>query len=367
MSCTFFDKIFKKNKSKDDGDYTSYWYYSYEAVEQIGHEMLGLASVDDFNPYAVAQAGDTLFVSNVAGTPSVVVFDIRNNRPLSTVSQWSVNGSRAGFGSRIEAIVPTSERLYVVEQASRIHVFSLPALEYITCIGNGRWQGQVFQAQALTVYDGLIFARDKDGKVSVYKESDATAANYQNVTRYKYTNTYSSNNGFNPHYMAIAADSTIWLTDYEAMEIRVLDPSAVNDGMANGTSIDIPSRKLSIAGFKPRTFAVNEERLYVTGNNNSLNVYDFERKEWVKTLKSVKGFAFSNPERVYSAEEGVLWVSDINNKILVKVGVFKGEIREYTKISEQIVRVEPPLLSYGDTPEAFYVNVLTHEIVDPFE
>ena len=53
------------------------------------------------------------------------------------------------------------------------------------CIGNGNWGGPVFQAQALAVNNGLIYARDKNGKVSIYKESEATQENYQKTKRYR--------------------------------------------------------------------------------------------------------------------------------------------------------------------------------------
>lgn len=50
----------------DNLNYTSYWYYNYEALQTVNHETLGLEQAADFNPYAVAQRGDTLFVANLA-------------------------------------------------------------------------------------------------------------------------------------------------------------------------------------------------------------------------------------------------------------------------------------------------------------
>ncbi len=373
VQCSLIDKF--KGKDKDDtpdateeeGDYTSHWYYSYDAVSQINHETMGLASADEFNPYAVACKGDTLFVANIAGTPSLIVFDKAKNSPLATVNQWTVNGQTKGFGSRIEAIAVSGDRLYVVELNSRIHVFGLPGMDYITCIGNGNWRGPVFQSQALTVKDGLIYSRDKDGCVSIYKEADATPEKYEKVQRYKKTAAMAgvgANNGFNPHYMEVDTVGNILLTDYEGMAIRTLDPSSVTDDMKDGTSIDIDGKKLQTDNFKPRTFASLEGRLYVTGNNGAINIYDCQQKEWVKTIKSVKGFAFGNPERAYTDGE-VLWVSDINKKILVKLGVFKNEIREYSKVAPDIFKVSEAV-TYGAEPETFYVNMTSHEIMDSF-
>lgn len=372
--CSLFDKF--KNKDDDgdtpadteEGSYTSHWYYSYEAVDQITFETMGLGSADEFDPYVVAVLGDTLFVSNAAGTHALIAFSKEKRSPIAVIDGWAVNGQAKGFTSRIEAIVPAGERLYVVEQASRIHVFGLPELDYITCIGNGSWGGPVFQSQAVAVKDGMIYSRDKSGTVSLYKESDATAENYEKVQRYKIVAAMpgvGANNGFNPHYMEFGSDGKIMLTDYEGMAIRTLDPSLVTDGMKNGTSIDMEERKLPTDTFKPRVFASLDGRLYVTGNNGAINIYDTERKEWVKMLKSVKGFAFDNPERV-CADGDILWVSDYNKKILVKMGVFKNEIREYSEAGPDMVEVATAA-TYGEEPETFYVNINTHEVVEPSE
>ena len=132
-------------------NYTSYWYYNYEALQTVNHETLGLGAAADFNPYAVAQRGDTLFVANIgtAGN-SLILYSKKDKRPLTTIKTWQFNDAEKNFTSKINAIVATDERLYVAEQQSLIHVFSLPDMEYFSCIGNGAWSGPVFQAQAVT-------------------------------------------------------------------------------------------------------------------------------------------------------------------------------------------------------------------------
>lgn len=316
----------------DNGDYTSYWYYSYEATRLLNAETLGMETADDFTPYTVAHIGDTLFIANIgkAGN-SLLLFSLKKDELIGTVKSWQFNNEKKSFGSQIEAIVAAGDRLYVAERQSRIHVFQLPALTYITCIGNGNWSGPVFQAQALTVKDGLIFARDKNGMVSVYRESDATPENYQKVQRYRQAsgNNSPGNNAFAPHYMELNAEGNILLTDYESKKIRVLNPALINDDFKNGTVIDMDKQSLSLE-FKPKTFAVCSEHWYVTGDNDAINVYDCQEGEWVKNFKSVKGYDFSQPARVYAQSDTVLWISDTHNakRTLVKTVVHKGEIRE---------------------------------------
>lgn len=311
-------------------DYNSYWYYSYEATQQINAQTLNMAA-EEFSPYTVAHLGDTLFVANTGNAGnSLLLFSLQEDKLLQTLKSWDFNGKELGFGSQIEAIVPAGERLYVAERGSRIHVFSLPDLAYITCIGNGNWHGPVFQAQALAVKDSLIFARDKNGKVSIYKESEVTPENYQKTGRYRQVaGNGTANNAFAPHYMQFVAEGKILLTDYEGKRIRVLDSGLVNDDLVNNTSIDMDDLTLSL-NFKPKTLAVGKERWYATGDNDAINIYDCQQKEWSHKLKSVKGYAFSQPARIYAQSDSVLWISDVHNtkRTLVKMVIHKGEIRE---------------------------------------
>ncbi len=312
-------------------DYDSFWYWSYEAGMQINAASLGIEDAAGFVPYTVAHLGDTLFVANIGGGNSLMMFGSQSGELLGTVDSWEFNGEQKNFGSPIEAIVPSGDRLYVAERQSRIHVFHLPELSYVTCIGNGKWSGPVFQAQALAVKDSLVYARDKTGAVSIYKEADATPENYQRVNRYRQVSGNGSlgNNGFATHYMQFNDEGYLMLTDYENRRVRVLDPSLVNDDLANGTSIDVDEMSMALE-FKPRTFAIGSERMYATGDNDAINIFDCATGEWVKKLKTVKGYAFSQPMRVYAQCDTVLWVSDTHasKRALVKVLAHKGEIRE---------------------------------------
>lgn len=355
-----------KNDSSDgpSGKYTSFWYYSYAATDQLTAETMGLEA-GKFTPYTIAQRGDTLFIANTADK-SLILFDLKTHKPFRTLSSWTIKGGATKkFSNNIEAIVFTDERVYVEDRGSYIHVFDLPDLNYVTHLGNGQYWNAVFEPQALAVKDGLIYARDKNGMVSIYQESAATPAKAGNVGRYRRAAGGSSNNGFAPHYMEFDSDGTIMLTDYETKAIRVLDPSLINDNFKNGESIDIADRAWQLT-FKPRTFASTEARLYATGDNNSINVYDREAKGWVNSFKAIKSFSFSQPTRVFASGNETLWVSDGAKQTAVQMTVSKNEIRQYSRVNDRIIRVEEALTSKGTIEtEPFYVDIRTHEIVDP--
>ncbi len=371
VRCTEETNEPEKGVDFEKADYTSYWYYAYEATDFVTYETMGLAEAANFNPSTVVQRGDTLFVANGGGS-SLIFYDKKNRKPLKTVSTWTVAGAEKKFLSPIEAMTVAGNRLYVSERSNMIHVFGLPDMEYLTCIGTGSFNAAaspVCNALALAVKDGLIFARDKTGPISIYKEADVTPENYQKIKRYKQTGggcDNKANKNFAAHYMEVDPEGHLQVTAYEAQSIRVLDPSLIDDDFVNGTDIDIEEQTWTLE-FNPKTFAMTHDRLYATGNNNAINIYDFNKKEWINAIKSVKGFTFKTPERIYRENDESVWVSDTGNRTLVKVGIFRGEIREYTRVGKHIVKVESALTRSGETEGGFYVDLRTHEIVDASE
>ncbi|MDE7356493.1 MAG: quinoprotein amine dehydrogenase [Rikenellaceae bacterium] len=356
--------------------YTSHWYYSYEAIQKIDNKSVGLAD-GEFTPYTVTTIGDTLLIStlkaNNLGNYGIILFDLKTNKPIRTINSWTVNGETQSFvfahkpndAANLDALLKSGDRLYVFDLQSSIHAFQLPSLEYICCIGNGNWNNQVFQAQAGVVKDGLIFARDKDGKISTYKEELIKPENNHKITRYRYSaiDGGSSNNGFNAHYMQVV-DDVILLSDYEKMCIRTIDPSLVNDQMKNGTSLDV-HEKLFKLPFKPRTFALTKDRIYLTGNNSKISIYDRNTHDSITVFNSIKGHTFTFPERIYAQNDSIFWISDRNAKLLVKMQSFKNEIREYDQIGDHIILVKDPQArhTYG-AQKGILVDTRTHEIIE---
>lgn len=316
--------------------YESRWYYSYDAESVLTAADF---SIDGFIPYTLGCTGDTLFVANNADS-SLLVIDANSERVLRTVKQWSFNGEQHRFESTIEAIVPSGDRLYVAERQSRIHCFSLLSWEYVGCIGNGNWWNDVFQAQAATAVNGFVFARDKDGKISLYRETDVTPENYQNVRRYcQSAGIGATNNNFATHCMRLDGQGHILLTDYNNKQIYTLDAEkAVN--MENGASIDIAELTLT-PDFAPTGMDITPDFYFVAGGNRAINIYDRTKKAWTKKLESIRGYTFSQPTCVQALSDSVLWISDLHKDkhSLVKLVVHKNEIREY--VHENTTKVLP--------------------------
>ena len=64
---------------------------------------------------------------------------------------------------------------------------------------------------------------------------------------------------------------------------------------------------------------------------STIDVFLKKRYDLIPNLvETVKGYAFSQPARIYAQNDSVLWVSDTHSskRTLVKMLVHKGEIRE---------------------------------------
>lgn len=188
ISCTSDDEASRDEEivAPEEGG-TTYWYYSYGVGRVLKAEDFGLAdNKQDFQPHAVYNIGDTLLIANKGNAGNfMLLYDLKKNRMMSKFDSWTFNGDKKSFGSSIEAFAQSGDRLYVSERGSRIHAFTLPSLEYISCIGNGQYWNAVFEVQALAVTGGLIYARSKDSEVRIYRESDVTPDNYQKIWAWK--------------------------------------------------------------------------------------------------------------------------------------------------------------------------------------
>lgn len=311
--------------------YTTYTYYSYDAEKQLSATDFGFEA-DAFTPYTINHIGDTLFVANTGSAGnSLIAYDMKNGRNICNISSWQMNGEEKKFNSAIEGITVSGNHLYVTERESRIHVFSLPDLKYISCIGNGSWAGEVFQSQAIFANDSLLFSRDKNSVVSIYRLSDATAENYQNVRRWKQAAGIGmSNNAFKAHDMTLDEDGYLLLTDYEGKIIRALNIAKVSNDMKNGESID-DSEKSIVTDFKPLSLALTKQFLFIIGVDNMIHVYNREKKSWNNEISTVNGFDFGQPASIDAVNDSTLYVSDMKSgkNVVVRLVMHKHEIREW--------------------------------------
>ena len=224
---------------KPEEPYTSHYYYSYEAGQQLSAVDFAL-NEGEFTPGATYIKGDTLFVANIQnGHYSLELYDKKKKQHLVSLRSWKYGNTDQKFQSPIEAIgVSPANRLYVLSRETRIDVFALEDLNFITRIGTGNWSDGVsglFQAQAMAISpDGKIIVRTKR-EIAVYREEDVTPEKYQKVPFYCRSAAIGmdTNNGFNPHQMVQDSTGIVYLADYGQYgnkKIQAIDTARIEKG-----------------------------------------------------------------------------------------------------------------------------------------
>lgn len=318
---------------KPEEAYTSYYYYSYEAMRQLSATDFSL-SEGKFTPGPACIKGDTLFVANIQdGAFSLELYDRTKNRHLTSLKSWKYKNTEQKFPNKIEAIGVFGNRLYLANKSSQIDVFDMRTLEFITRIGTGNYgdgNTQMVHAHAMVITpDGNIMVRTKKNLL-VYRESDVTPENYQKVPFYCRSKGEGMdvNNGFYSHEMVQDSTGIIYLADYGQYgnkKIQAIDTALVKKG---DQKILIDTERTLPLNFNPCGIALHEDRMIVSAGNGSLFIYDRTKEAWENGFKSVKGYTFLKPEKLL-VDHNSLWVSDVNAKKLIEVKIYKNEIREY--------------------------------------
>lgn len=318
---------------KEEEPYTSHYYDSYEAARQLSAEDFGIEK-GKFIPGPSYIKGDTLFVANThKESLSLELYDRKKNQHLASLKNWKYKEANQKFNDIIEAIAVSGDRLYLANKGSRIDVFDVNTLAFITRIGTGDWgdgTNQIFHSHAMVITpDGMIIVRTKKNLL-VYREADVTPERYQKVPFYCRSNSdgIDTNNGFYSHQMVQDSTGIIYLADYGQYgnkKIQAIDPALIEKG--NGKVL-IDSEKTLRLNFNPCGIALYDDKMIVSAENGSLSIYDRSKESWGNSFRSVKGFSFKKPQKLL-IDGNSLWISDINAKVLVEVHIYRNEIREY--------------------------------------
>ena len=306
-SCSEEENPEVRSATKPAEPYTSYYYYSYEAARQLSATDFALAE-GQFTPGPTYIKGDTLFVANIqSGAFSLELYDRNKNRHLASLKSWKYKEAEQKFPDKIEAIGISGNRLYLANISSRIDVFDVRTLEFITRIGTGNWGdgiNQMVHSHAMENYQKVPFyCRSKGDGMDV-------------------------NNGFHSHQMVQDSTGIVYLADfgqYGNQKIQAIDTTLIEKG---DQKILIDTEKTLPLSFNPCGIALHENRMILSAQNGSLFIYDRTKGNWENSFKSVKGYTFKKPEKLL-VDQNTLWVSDVNAQKLVEVKIYKNEIREY--------------------------------------
>ena len=164
-----------------------------DQAQQLNASSFGL---DDaaFSPSAVVLKDNILYVANdlIPIPASVLRFDLKTNKALTPISNFSSNGSTDNF-KRLYDINQFQDRLYTASLSSnRVDIFDISQSEprFITALGTGSWSGPSNQVLvhpiAVAANANYIFAADTHQRISVWKQSDANPENNKKAIKHAY-------------------------------------------------------------------------------------------------------------------------------------------------------------------------------------
>lgn len=154
----------------------------------------GIADAAGFTPSSVVLHGDVLYLANDNGTAaSILRYDIKAMRALAPVSGVVYAGNVDSY-NRLSDLARHGNRLYAASMSSnRVDVFDIadPSRPtHITTLGTGSWSSKedvgLVHALAVAANSSYVFAVDITNRISVWKQSDVTAANNRKAIKHAF-------------------------------------------------------------------------------------------------------------------------------------------------------------------------------------
>lgn len=332
VSCTKTEYEDEIRKVEPELPSAIYYYYSYKKAEVVNAEKLGFAS-NEFMPGCTYIYGDTLFIANTQSNHlSVELYSLSAHRKIGSLNQWTYKTEMQAFNNYVEAIEVSDGKLFLANIGSCIDVFDVRTLEFITRIGNRNWgdgSNQLFHTHAMAIVGDYIIVRMKN-RLQVILKTDVTAEKYQKINFYSRGNVtgFDTNNGFFPHQMAADSLGTVYLADYGQYgnrKIQVINTSFIKKG--DNMVMTDEQRTMSL-DFNPRGIALYKNMMYISASDGSIHIYDRDKEEFIRTIKSVNGYAFRGAQKMLVTDDR-LWITDIATREIVGVDILQNQIEEY--------------------------------------
>ncbi len=178
---------------------------SHEQVRYLGkstklnYETFGYASESEFAPESVAVSNGKVYAGNTLSAFSHIVrYDLKTQRALPPITGFTFNGTQETYRV-VSDVTEHNGRLYVASLSSnRVDIYDTRDDSIIMSLGTGHWGGNTFDKNlthpfAVAASDNYVFVADITGKISVYLQSDVTAANHKRTTKHAFFSLPESN------------------------------------------------------------------------------------------------------------------------------------------------------------------------------
>lgn len=148
-------------------------------------------NLSTWNPKAIAVDKDILYIANSSDNSIILRYDLKNNKVLNEINPEKIVGFNQGWNT-LNDISIHQNRLYVASYPSnRVDIFDIGSGEptFVMSLGTGAWSGDqtnyaIVHTHAVTANDKYIFVPDIQGRINVWRQSDAIAANHLKAPKY---------------------------------------------------------------------------------------------------------------------------------------------------------------------------------------
>ncbi|MGF1686515.1 hypothetical protein L4C36_07435 [Photobacterium japonica] len=196
----------------------------------LTHETFGYAQSGDFAPESVALHGDKVYVGNTnSGFSRIDRYDMRTQKALAPITGFTLNGKEETYRV-VSDVTEHNGRLFVASLSSnRVDIYDLNNNDQIIMsLGTGVYWGDTFSTALTHPYsvaanDDYIFVADITGKISIYKQSDATLANHKRAVKHAFFDLPESNSIWRNIKMEVVENELIVSFDNSNTYVFALD------------------------------------------------------------------------------------------------------------------------------------------------
>nr|WP_086940037.1 hypothetical protein [Thaumasiovibrio occultus] len=242
----------------------------------------GYAQEADFAPESVAMSNGKVYVGNTHSSFSHIArYDVANDQPLAPITGFTLNGRDESYRV-VSDVTEHNGRLYVASlSANRVDIYDTNNNDQIVMsLGTGSWSGNTYDKTLTHPYsvaanNDYIFVADITGKISIYRQADATLANHKNLSKYGFFNLPESNSLYRNVKMEVVNNELIVNFDNTLTYVFDLNTIEAGDNLVE------PTQRYGSTQYR-NTYQASNGDIFVANRHGVVEQYNADQFTFVE-------------------------------------------------------------------------------------